>query len=335
MTNLENKIPIKGYATFHPLKHCLIGAGFDAECFADLPIYKNNKIMDPLKRIAEETEEDYEALEKILKDAGVNTYRAKFDIGKIKSLKNIYLPPMTPRDYFAVIGEKIYASTKGATGYYDVLKQIDRKNLEMIQSKDPMSTANITRVGKDVYWDQEENNVAFDKVKIDLQQQGFRIHNSYRGYHSDAVYCVVRPGCIVSLQGIQNYKELFPGWDVLYVSDKSWSQKSPFQEIKSKVGGRWWLKGEEHNDQLITFINTWLNEWVGYVEETVFDVNMLSIDENTIICNNHNKEMFNFLKKRKVEPIIFNFRHKHFWDGGIHCVTQDLYREGIMEDYFG
>ena len=107
MTNLENKIPIKGYATFHPLKHCLIGAGFDADCFADLPIYKNNKIMDPLKRIAEETEEDYEALEKILKDAGVNTYRAKLDIGKIKSLKNIYLPPMTPRDYFAVIIGKI------------------------------------------------------------------------------------------------------------------------------------------------------------------------------------------------------------------------------------
>ena len=54
-----------------------------------------------------------------------------------------------------------------------------------------------------------------------------------------------------------------------------------------KVGGQWWLRGEEHNDQLIEFVNTWLNDWVGYVEETVFDVNMLSIDQNTIICNNH------------------------------------------------
>ena len=34
--------------------------------------------------------------------------------------------------------------------------------------------------------------------------------------------------------------------------------------MKTKVGGRWWLKGEEDNNQLIEFVNTWLNDWVGY-----------------------------------------------------------------------
>jgi len=53
------------------------------------------------------------------------------------------------------------------------------------------------------------------------------------------------------------------------------------------------------------------------------------------ICNNYNKVVFDHFKKHKVEPIIFNFRHSYFWDGGIHCITQDLYREGIQEDYFG
>ena len=95
------------------------------------------------------------------------------------------------------------------------------------------------------------------------------------------------------------------------------------------------MKGEEHNDQLVEFVNTWLNDWLGYVEETVFDVNMLSIDQNTIICNNYNKDVFEYFKKHKVEPIVFNFRHRYFWDGGVHCITQDLYREGTMEDYFG
>ena len=70
------------------------------------------------------------------------------------------------------------------------------------------------------------------------------------------------------------------------------------------------------------------------VEETVFDVNMLSIDEHTIICNNYNKEVFEYFKKHKVEPVVYNFRHRYFWDGGVHCITQDLYREGKMEDYF-
>ena len=67
----------------------------------------------------------------------------------------------------------------------------------------------------------------------------------------------------------------------------------------------------------------------------MFDVNMLSIDQNTIICNNYNKEVFEHFKKHKVEPIVFNFRHRYFWDGGIHCITQDLYREGTQEDYLG
>jgi hypothetical protein len=338
-------IPIKGYATFHPLKHCWLGSGFKTEWFSDLPIHKNNKIMDPLKRIAEETEEDYQTLEKILKDFGVKTYRSFLDINKIKSLKNIFRPPVNPRDHFAVIGEKIYVCGGANPGYANVLTQIARKNIVITKSDHYFATNIICRVGKDLWWDIDPRTyadidpytttVCTNKYKAIWEEEGFRVHISNRGYHSDGSFCVVKPGCIVSLHDIQNYKKEFPGWDVLYLPDQSWSKVSPFLDMKRKVGGRWWLQGEEHNDQLIEFVNTWLNDWVGYVEETVFDVNMLSIDENIIICNNYNKDVFEHFKKHKVEPIIFNFRHRYFWDGGIHCITQDLYREGTMEDYFG
>jgi hypothetical protein len=330
-------IPIKGYATFHPLKHCWLGSGFRAEWLQDLPIAKNNQIIDPLKRIAEETEEDYQALDKILKDAGVQTHRSFLDIDKVGSLKNIFRPPVNPRDHFAVIGEKLYAVSNGLPGYSDVLKQIDRKNLEVSNDDISINTATICRVGKDIWWDIEQNTSTelVNKYKKRWTEEGFRVHTSDRGYHSDGCFCVVKPGCIVSLNDVQDYKTEFPGWDVLYLPDQSWSKVLPFLKMKKKVGGRWWLKGEEHNDQLIEFVNTWLTDWVGFVEETVFDVNMLSIDENTIICNNYNKAVFDHFKKHRVEPIIFNFRHRYFWDGGIHCITQDLYREGTQEDYFG
>jgi hypothetical protein len=332
-------IPIKGYATFDPLKHCLIGSSFKTEWFRDLDIYKNDRIMDPLKRIAEETEEDYQTLEKILKDAGVKTYRSFLDINKVKSIKNIFRPPVNPRDHFAVIGEKLYAVGGHAEGYAGILKQIERQDIVIEKIKNiprPISTAHICRVGKDLWWDihKECPDYIVDKYKKMWQNEGFRVHISNRGYHSDGAFCVVRPGCIVSLKDIQDYKTEFPGWDVLYLPDQSWHKVDPFTKMKEKVGGRWWLKGEEHNDQLIEFVNTWLDDWVGYVEETVFDVNMLSIDQNTIICN-YNKDVFAHFKKHKVEPIIFNFRHRYFWDGGIHCITQDLYREGTQEDYLG
>ena len=335
-------IPIKGYATFDPLKHCWLGSSFQVDWFKDLDIYKNDKIMDPLKQIAEETEEDFQQLEKILKQAGVTTYRSFVNMDKYGSLKNISQPPVAPRDSFAVIGEKLYALSGVGESYINVLKQIDRKNVHLGSTKriHGISTAMICRVGKDLWWDimnRDGSNITDEVIatyKKIWEEEGFRVHISHRGYHSDGSFCVVKPGCIVSLEDIQNYEEEFPGWDVLYLPDQSWRQIHPFMQMKKKVGGRWWLNGEEHNNQLINFVNTWLNDWVGYVEETVFDVNMLSLDQDRIICNNYNKEVFDHFKRHKVEPIIFNFRHRYFWDAGVHCVTQDLYREGSQEDYF-
>jgi len=162
MTNQENKIPIKGYTPFDPLKDCWIGSGFKTEWFHDLSIYKNNKIMDPLKRIAEETEEDYQTLDKILTDAGVQTYRSFLDIDKVGSLKNIFRPPVTPRDHFAVIGETFYAVNGGVEGCADVLKRIPKENLEIARTQGAISTSTLTRLGKDLYWDMDYSQVGPD-----------------------------------------------------------------------------------------------------------------------------------------------------------------------------
>jgi hypothetical protein len=330
-------IPIKSYATFHPLKHCLLGSGFKAEWFDKL--YKNDKILSPLKRIADETEEDFIKLEEILKKFNVVTYRAKLEIDRYETIEKFYRPPITPRDHFGVIGEKFYA-VQYAQGYSNILKNISKDNL-FLRPKDKnysgtIDTAHIVRVGKDLFWGYDPSHGDASEYINIWKNEGFRVHLVERKYHSDAVFCVVKPGCIVSLEGIQDYNKNFRSWEVFTIKDKDivTGPGKKFDIMKSKVKGRWWLQGEEHNDQLIEFVNTWLTEWVGYVEETVFDVNMLSINENTIICNNYNKEVFNFFKKHQVEPVVFNFRHRYFWDSGVHCITQDLYREGKMEDYF-
>ena len=333
---MDDLIPIKGYATFDPLKHCWVGSGFNVEMFRPFDIYKNDKIMDPLKKIMEETEEDYQTLEKILQTAGVKTHRAFLD--PQTGINSVYRPPVCPRDHFAVVGEKFYYVGPHMEEYATFIPKINPAQLHR-DDKDmwAISTAVICRIGKDIFFDyhcKNENDRAIKDTYVAMwRNQGFKVHVSHRGYHADGSFCVVKPGCIVSLYDVQDYKTEFPGWDVLYLPDQSWSKVDPFMQMKAKVGGRWWLKGEEHNDQLIKFVDTWLENWVGYVEETVFDVNMLSIDQNTIICNNYNKDVFKHFKKHRVEPIIFNFRHRYFWDGGVHCITQDLYREGTQEDY--
>ena len=161
------------------------------------------------------------------------------------------------------------------------------------------------RCGVDIYWDlwnytegragntnyfnnlKDQENLGLNstrvrdwiaKMKAHWESLGHRVHISERGYHSDAAFALLKPGAIISLYDVQKYEKLFPGWDVCYLPDQSWEKIQPFLDLKEKNLGKWWLQGEEQNDKLTYFINEWLGNWVGYVEETVFDVNMLSLD---------------------------------------------------------
>jgi N-dimethylarginine dimethylaminohydrolase len=193
-----------------------------------------------------------------------------------------------------------------------------------------------TRVGKDIYVGTDHYGQDLTDAIQSLQQHlpQYRWHPVDTGGHSDGTYCPVKPGLIVSLQDIPTYKDTFPGWEVVYLPGQSWTKVGEFLDLKRKNRGKWWVPGEELNDDFTNFVESWLGHWVGYVEETVFDVNMLVIDQHNVVCNNYNKKVFDALERHNVTPHIVNFRHRYFWDGGLHCITSDVHREGTMQDYF-
>jgi len=193
-----------------------------------------------------------------------------------------------------------------------------------------------TRVGKDIYvgtahhgQDLTDSIQSFQKYLPE-----YRWHPVDTGGHSDGTYCPVKPGLIVSLQDVPTYKDSFPGWEVVYLPGQSWTKVGKFLDLKRKNKGKWWVPGEELNDDFTYFVESWLSHWVGYVEETVFDVNMLVIDQHNVVCNNYNKLVFDALARHGVTPHVVNFRHRYFWDGGLHCITSDIHRTGAMQDYF-
>ena len=147
--------------------------------------------------------------------------------------------------------------------------------------------------------------------------------------HTDANFHPIKPGVILSLKDVQTYSKTFPGWDVCYLPEQSWKKVKGFRKLKSKNSGKWYLAGEEDNDEFIEFVETWLHDWLGYVEETVFDVNVLMLDEShCCVSNANNKQVKEFLKKHRINPVPVPFRHRYFWDGGLHCITLDLKRKG-------
>jgi hypothetical protein len=161
-----------------------------------------------------------------------------------------------------------------------------------------------------------------------------RNHIVNTGGHGDGTYCPVCPGLIISLNDVPTYADTFPGWEVIYLPGQSWNMVRDFLKLKEKNRGRWWIPGFEQDQAVVDTVETWLSHWTGYVEETVFDVNMLIVDPKNVILFNYNKQVFDALDRYGITPHVVPFRHRYFWDGGIHCITSDLHREGVMQDYF-
>jgi hypothetical protein len=202
---------------------------------------------------------------------------------------------------------------------------------------DRIPSNGITRIGRDLYFGVDsfltKNNIAENITKKYFQD--YRCHYITTGGHIDGCFTPVKPGLIVSIRDIPTYEKTFPGWEVVYLQNESWSKVMPFLELKQKNQGRWWIKDYEYDTELIDLVETWLQDWTGYVEESVFDVNILVIDEKNIIVNGYNKQAFDAFERHGITPHICPVRHRYFWDGGVHCITLDLDRGGNgMQDYF-
>lgn len=317
------ELQVKGYATFDRLKTCIVGRSYSREQFAHI---KSQKVKDILYRILDETEEDYLNLCKVLEIAGVEVLRPTVPQDDLTQR-----PANQPRDDMAVVGETLYVNNNRPE-YKTILDRIPNKVIvEDCEQQKLISTSFIHRLGSSLHWGTNKpgwrDSALVRKYQEQWHSEGFDVDVMEHEGHGDCTWCVPKEGCIVTLFDIQNYEDKFPGWDICYLEDKYWDQMSPFRKIKQRNGGKWWVPGAEDQDEFSNYVETYLKDWVGFVQETVFEVNMLSIDQNTILVNNHNKQVFDFLEKHHIAPVICPFRHRWFWDGGVHCVTQDLYRE--------
>lgn len=396
------------YQHWDPLKVCLVGKSYSPEFYSFI---KNPKVRTVFEQIAQETEEDYQKLIKLLESFGVKVYRPELSnnwqdrIQPGTDLNTIFSPPMTPRDYSITLGSNFFFKTFGNIELFwktsrgtdwprnppktyeeflnypqwlqdelnemcngDFERSIKLKKFEpsLIEKNniwwDPwrsfiekiyknfdnfyshqvpkdfahFNSAMITRIGKDVYCGTESFDLSCHRNTNILSEQfpEYRWHIVETGGHADGTFCPVVPGLIVSLYDIPSYKKTFPDWEVIYLPNQSWTKIDSFLKLKEKNRGKWWVPGQELNDDFTNFVEQWMGHWVGYVEETVFDVNMLVIDEKNVVCNNYNEQVFKAFERYDVTPHVINFRHRYFWDGGLHCITSDIHREGTMKDYF-
>ena len=63
------------------------------------------------------------------------------------------------------------------------------------------------------------------------------------------------------------------------------------------------------------------------------DINVLSVNEDTVIINSLYPELISVLERRGFTVIPVRHRHRRLFGGGFHCFTLDTVRRGGPDDY--
>lgn len=335
------------------LTEIIVGSTYDIDSFKD---NDDSEFVDSLSKILEETEQDFRSLSNVFASAGVKVHRPnKMSLSSEKTRNwesKFPYPAICPRDHHIVYGDRILKTYGGDCNrytegdyYIDIMLEKFQEGRNFVSMPAPIlqsqyqhyetmepqimyHAANIIKCGDAVLYSTPYNDInersfdargtysGLDWVKRNLPEDTRFIEVKEPG-HIDGTIALIKPGLLLTWDKTK-IPEPLRDWD--YIELDAWDLPEWFHEMRQHH-----FYKEKVKD--------WLGHWIGHVDETVFDLNVVSIDENTVVTNGYSKRIADKLREHGVEMIPFDFRHKYFWDSGLHCVTLDLSREGSRERY--
>jgi N-dimethylarginine dimethylaminohydrolase len=155
--------------------------------------------------------------------------------------------------------------------------------------------------------------------------KGFKVSAlDYINGHIDGQVSLIRPGLMIAdqrfYQALKDHDHPLAKWDCITVDYDQLGQ------------------GLNDMDQIIQTGNfdqyaTWLDEWTGMDQAFSFDVNLLSLDHNTVIVPETRSPVLDELDRRGIAVIQTPWRHRYFIKNGIHCCSLETKRKGTAEQY--
>ena len=289
---------------YNTLKECWVGRAYSPDLVDD----------EFVKQILTETEEDLVGLSNILEGFGVTVKRP--DYTNVDTTKRPQL--LFPRHYLKKINGKLYVGSEE--------RDIDNW-LDLLDNRDPyitldnLNAASIIKANCKVIIDANATTreralyLKRGNPEIEVVYQPLSCRKFDSNKHTNGVWTIIKEGVIISTPSGANatLETLFPDWDILYLdyNDRDLKDVADSKKIL-------WSPNQ---------IPPEYRRWVGYSPETFFDVNCLSVDETNVLVTRYNKKVFDFLDKHGVTAHEVPFRHRYLWDGGLHSLTFDYYRE--------
>lgn len=335
---------INSHTEFQPLQEVVVGRAYPGEYFDYIT---DTEVRDHLMRLFDETEQDFQQLIHMLQQFGVTVVRpdivSKAQFQDLAVQGHFSMPPVTPRDHAITLGNVLFKNS-ASTLYDSVMDHYERQGGQVLDPHNRTwnathvmsnsSASCILRLGRDIFFDQSDWFSREQSQWVEqhvLQDQGYRVHFMDTDGHSDAVFCIPKPGVILTTHHDKHmdYQRDFPGWTVFRIE----AVRNLIIQERTDQGIDWWAPGCDDSAKFKNYVDTYLNSWLGSIHETVFDVNVLVVDESNVIFSHYNQELFAFCESQGINCHVSELRHRYFWDGGIHCCTLDIRRAGGMETY--
>jgi hypothetical protein len=326
---------ISSHTGFQPLKEVWLGDCYPTSWYENFDTLSQ----DLLGKITEITKKNLDNFQKKLQELGVMVRRPDFTIRDYYCdyQGRLVKPPITPRDWALVLDDTLYIIPQyenNFTGFESTIQCYRNENqkVQVLDRSIPeamcfLQFPSTVRVGKDIFVDHPKNDLNrayFDEVCRNLSKT-YRVHVTSTGDHSDGVFCPVRPGHIFSTHYRKCYDQTFPRWQVHWLTDTTVKRKT------DGYVGRWWVPGIDlqiYNDNVLKYAK----HWVGNFSETVFEVNMLIVDAKNICVIVEDDKICRQLEDLGYQVHVIEFDCRNFWDGGLHCLSVDIYREGTCPD---
>ena len=317
--------------------------------------------------ILEETKEDLLALTNKLKSYGCNVRRP--DTIKPQRITlptfDIKFPnsPIVPRDQYIVINKTIYQTYTSLTDrYFDghsFYNCFNDTGYNWISQPSPQLTdldpaTRWWNGGKEIYhnllkdkvlWHTATMYKAGDKLITNTQGPGTQkglewckeniteveivandspVMNSWG--HIDHGFFLVNDETIVcdNIEWVPSYLR---DKQIIEIGHLTKDHMSPLAEHKEDFNKTEGMYSEQ-------WLDTYLDKWRGYDQEISFDTNVLVLDHNCVLFSREIPELFAYLKKYKIDCDYVPIRHGTFFEGGIHCLTLDVAREGLRREIF-
>jgi glycine amidinotransferase len=185
----------------------------------------------------------------------------------------------------------------------ETAQSIDGLGLELV-----FDGAQCIRLGRDVLVNVANHNhrLALRWLRDNLPRLRFHELDAIADNHIDSIVVPLRPGLMLlrSPKFLPYLPASMQSWEAIY--PPSMSQPEP-----------------DYNQ-------------FGFVIPTAsryIDINVLSIDESTVVVNSHYPELITVLQQRGFTVVPVQHRHRRLFGGGFHCFTLDTVRDGGPEDY--